>query len=233
MAIDRLPEPELMQDLEQVRAYSEADFCDSEESLMSRLEDYLLKKGKILNSESLILDLGCGPGNITERLSSKWPLTKIIGIDGSQAMLAIARSRTKMRSKTGDPSKIHYCCWDVSSIAEGKVDLEKPVDLIVSNSFLHHLHDPSLFWKALRCLTSKRTVHFHRDLCRPSTVEEAIALQKTYLSNAPNVLSNDYLASLRAAFTVEEVEEQVNSERLDQLNVYGVEDSYLEVDGTF
>ena len=104
---------------------------------------------------------------------------------------------------------------------------------MVSNSLLHHLNDPSVFWKALRCLTSKGTVHFHRDLRRPSTVSKAIALQKTYLPAAPEVLLKDYISSLYAAFTVEEVEDQIKSQGLDQLNVYELEDRYLEVVGIF
>ena len=94
MSMVRFPEPELMQDLHQVRAYSEADFSNSEDSLIARLDEYLIMKGKTLGSDSLIVDLGCGPGNITERLHAKWPWTDIFGIDGSEPMLAIARRRS-------------------------------------------------------------------------------------------------------------------------------------------
>ena len=229
--MDRFPEPELMQDLHQVRAYSEADFSASEDSLIASIDEYLLLKGKIICSESLIVDLGCGPGNITERFSYKWPTAKIIGIDGSQAMLSIARSRAEDARKKGDLTNVNYLCWDMFSIANGKLHLEKPIDLVVSNSLLHHLYDPALFWKVLGYLTDENTVNFHRDLRRPSTFENAIALQKTYLKDAPDVLVKDYLSSLRAAFTIEEVKEQINSQRLDHFEVYEIEDRYLEVVG--
>ncbi len=229
----RVPEPELMQDLSQVIAYAEADFSDSEDSLISGLNEYLVMTGKILGSESLIVDLGCGPGNITERLSRKWPTASIFGIDGSQAMLAIARSREEKGKSKGELINLSYCCWDISLIAQGRLSFGKPVDLVISNSLLHHIYDPSNFWKALSYLTAKETVHFHRDLRRPSTFDKAIALQKTYLRNAPEVLVKDYLASLRAAFTIEEVKEQINNQGLDHLNVYEMDDRYLEVVGTF
>ncbi len=233
MSMVRFPEPELMQDLHQVRAYSEADFSNSEDSLIARLDEYLIMKGKTLGSDSLIVDLGCGPGNITERLSCKWPKARIVGIDGSQAMLAMARSRAEKRKSNGDLILVSYVCCDISLIANGQLNLSKPVDLVVSNSLLHHICDPSLFWKAVSCLTAKHSVHFHRDLRRPSTFEKAIALQKTYLKDAPEVLVKDYLCSLCAAFTIKEVKEQINSERLEQLNVYEVDDRYLEVVGIF
>ena len=228
----RLPEPELMQGLLQVKAYAEADFSKSDASLISCIEEYLLKKGLKVTAKSLILDIGCGPGNITERLSYKWPTAKIFGIDGSQAMLSIARSRAEDARKKGDLTNVNYLCWDMFSIANGKLHLEKPIDLVVSNSLLHHLYDPALFWKVLGYLTDENTVNFHRDLRRPSTFENAIALQKTYLKDAPDVLVKDYLSSLRAAFTIEEVKEQINSQRLDHFEVYEIEDRYLDVVGT-
>ena len=62
-------------------------------------------------------------------------------------------------------------------------------------------------------------------------MEAAIALQKTYLDDAPKILIHDYLASLQAAFTIQEVEAQLNSEGLAHLSVYEVMDRYLEVVG--
>jgi trans-aconitate 2-methyltransferase len=40
-----------------------------------------------------ITDLGCGPGNTTELLSAAFPCAKIIGLDSSENMLAVARVR--------------------------------------------------------------------------------------------------------------------------------------------
>lgn len=40
-----------------------------------------------------IVDMGCGPGNSTELLATRWPAAEIIGLDSSAAMLAEARKR--------------------------------------------------------------------------------------------------------------------------------------------
>ncbi len=45
----------------------------------------------------VIIDLGCGPGNSTAVLRERWPGARIIGIDNSAAMLALARTE-------GEPS---------------------------------------------------------------------------------------------------------------------------------
>ncbi|NLZ83151.1 MAG: class I SAM-dependent methyltransferase [Clostridiales bacterium] len=65
--------------------------------------DNLLKKYGI--QRGLLLELGCGTGNMTRRLSSKGYDT--IGIDSSEEMLAIARD------KSDDDSSILYLCQDM------------------------------------------------------------------------------------------------------------------------
>lgn len=229
----RVLEPELMQDLLQVQAYSDADFSESDNSLIHRIEEVLFQESKKLDSKSLIVDLGCGPGNITELLFSRWPTSEIMGIDGSEAMLALARQRKNQMNSTEAEIRINYCCCDFSSLGNGSIVLERQADLIVSNSLLHHLHDPSYFWEALKPLTAKGTVYLHRDLRRPSSMDDAIALQKAYLPEAPQVLIHDYLASLQAAFTVSEIKAQLESTGLEHLSVLEKSDRYLEVFGSF
>ena len=62
-------------------------------------------------------------------------------------------------------------------------------------------------------------------------MDEAINLQREYLSEAPSVLKNDFLASLRAAFTIQEVENQLIRAGLRNLSVSAIGDRYLEVVG--
>ena len=113
------------------------------------------------------------------------------------------------------------------------VKFKKPADLIISNSVLHHIHQPINFWRSLKFLSAKGTIHIHRDLRRPLSRENVMALQQKYLPEAPQVLVKDYLASLHAAFTVLEVKSQLQKEGLAYLNVDEVDDRYLEVVGSF
>ena len=52
------------------------------------------------------------------------------------------------------------------------------------------------------------------------------------MQEAPSILIRDYLASLHAAFTLEEVQSQLVHAGLDHLHVIEVEDRYLDVFGT-
>ena len=79
----RIPEPELMNKKEQVISYDEADFSKGEDELINQIYYYLKKNNISLSDKDLIVDLGCGPGNISEKLSIKWPYTEVVGVDGS------------------------------------------------------------------------------------------------------------------------------------------------------
>jgi trans-aconitate 2-methyltransferase len=43
-----------------------------------------------------VADLGCGPGNLTAKLSDLWPAARVVGVDNSPEMLAEARARTRL-----------------------------------------------------------------------------------------------------------------------------------------
>lgn len=74
-----------------------------------------------------VVDLGCGPGNSTALLRSRWPDAMIVGIDNSADMLAKA-------SESGVDAR-----WVMADIGEWVP--EKPVDVIFANASLHWLAD--------------------------------------------------------------------------------------------
>ena len=85
--MERVTEPELMNKKEQVNSYDEADFSEGEDNLINQINYYLYKSNVTLSEKDLIVDLGCGPGNISEKLAIKWPNTEVVGIDGSKEMI--------------------------------------------------------------------------------------------------------------------------------------------------
>ena len=63
--------------------------------------------------------------------------------------------------------------------------------------------------------------------------DTAINLQKKYLPKAPKVLIKDYLASLKAAFTINELNQQLLNAQLQFFNVSMVGDQYLDITGAY
>ncbi|MEI6616232.1 MAG: methyltransferase domain-containing protein, partial [Cyanobium sp. ELA507] len=84
--MDRIPEPELMDELLQARAYAAADFSRPDQALV----DAALERFGAAGLGPRLVDLGCGPGNITFRLAAACPAAAVLGLDGAGAMLAIA-----------------------------------------------------------------------------------------------------------------------------------------------
>lgn len=71
-----------------------------------------------------VVDLGCGPGNLTAVLAQRWPHARVLGIDNSQEMLLAASSFSngeQIRFEAGDVRT-----WHPAS----------QVDVIVSNATL-------------------------------------------------------------------------------------------------
>ncbi len=223
----RTPEPELMQIPSQVRAYADADFSRSDSMVVKSLEEYLKKAGRTLNKNDLIFDMACGPGNISERIAKNWPFVNVVGIDGSKEMLNEAENRL-----SGNLTKnLSYKLIDINSIASGDTNLPYKADVLVSNSALHHFHDPYCFWNALKKLGKTKSIHIHRDLIRPASLEKAFELKEKHLSNSPEILKKDFYASLKASFTVEEVSRQLVDAGLSHLEVFQIDELYFEIIG--
>jgi trans-aconitate 2-methyltransferase len=78
-----------------------------------------------LEGAATVVDLGCGPGNVTRLLARKFPHAEVIGIDSSTTMLAKAAET---------PSTIVWRQADIGAFAP-----ERPVDILYSNAALHWL----------------------------------------------------------------------------------------------
>jgi trans-aconitate 2-methyltransferase len=74
-----------------------------------------------------VVDLGCGPGNLTATLATRWPGARIVGIDSSPEMVARAHS-------VGGP--VTFVAGDLRDWAP-----TPDVDVVVSNSALQWVPD--------------------------------------------------------------------------------------------
>ncbi len=218
--MDRITEPELMLDVAQSAAYASADFAESDQRVVDRFE-HLVGKG----FSGSIVDLGCGPGNITFRLGQNFPDCQIVGIDGSKAMLDIARNRLE-RDET-ELKNLNF----IQAVLPLDNGMETGFKGVVSNSLLHHLHNPQDLWGTIKQNTEPGAAVLIVDLRRPMCKEDAQQLVDTYASTAPEVLKTDFYNSLLAAFEPEEVIQQLNKSRMNYLHVQPIADRYLEVSG--
>ena len=221
--MQRVPEPELMDDADQARAYAAADFTAGDQQTIALIRA-LVSETATGASPARVIDLGCGPGNITLRLGEVFPEAEVIGVDGADAMLKLARARASAQD-----CRVQFLDFPLQRLNHSS--LVGTADLIVSNSLLHHLHQPDLLWMLTRTLARPGCRVLHRDLRRPVSPAELDRLQRRHLPDAPQVLIDDFRASLAAAFEPEEVESQLRNAGLTRLTVVAEDDRYLVVSG--
>lgn len=216
----RKPEPELMNDAEQVAAYGSADFEAPHSHFINLLMGYL-PKGKAVTRA---LDLGCGAGDITFRVAASFPDAVVDAVDGSAEMLKFADGLLKR--KPGLSGRVKFI---QSMIAD--FEPEARYGLIASNSLLHHLPEPGVFWDAVKRLSAPGTFLFVMDLLRPESEKEAKRLTALYVSSEPEILQRDFYNSLLAAFEEGEVRAQLDAAGLAHLKTERVSDRHLIVYG--
>ena len=222
--MERICEPELMDEPLQAEAYAAADFSSGDRAVLERIEALPAFRGSGDGEGLSVVDLGCGPGNITFLVARRWPGARVLGIDGSAAMLAIAEQR-----RLADP--VAHRQVRFQRLVLPSPQLAGPCSAVVSNSLLHHLHDPGVFWRAVKQLTGPGTSLYVRDLRRPATAADLEALVARHVGAAPAVLRRDYAHSLRAAFSTAEVSAQLEAAGLGGLEVRELDDRYLEIQG--
>jgi trans-aconitate 2-methyltransferase len=86
--------------------------------------------------DATVLDVGCGTGRVTEALFAIVPEGRVLAFDASAEMVALARQRLGERAEVW--------CQDGLDL-----DLDEPVDAILSTATLHWVTDHDRLWARL------------------------------------------------------------------------------------
>ena len=216
--MQRILEPEVMDTPENVLAYASADFSEVNQKFVN---DLIKKYSSHLKN---VLDLGCGPADIVIRLASNLSKVKITAIDASKNMIKVANENV---TKAKLNNKISL----LAGYVPGLQLPEKSFDTIISNSLLHHLPNPLVLWEEIIRLGKNNAAIFIMDLLRPSSPEAAKEIVEKYSLEEHPILKEDFYNSLLAAFSVDEVKDQLKDANLLKLNVEIISDRHLLVSG--
>lgn len=85
-----------------------------------------------LDGDETVLDAGCGSGRVTELLAARLPRGRVIALDGSGAMIEVARERL---APFGD--RIEFVVADLGR----PLPLSDPLDAILSTATFHWVPD--------------------------------------------------------------------------------------------
>jgi ubiquinone/menaquinone biosynthesis C-methylase UbiE len=217
--VQRIPEPELMTDPEQARAYAQADFSEPHDHFVALCRERFDNQ---LQGE--VLELGCGPGDICRRFADAFPHCHVTGVDGSQAMLDAGYDHNASHP-AGDRVQLRYGLLPDAELPDHHYDA------VISNSLLHHLHEPQVLWLSIIRFGKPGCPVLVMDLMRPPDRETASSMVSEYAGNEPDILKQDFFHSLLAAYTPGEIEAQLQASGLNQLKVEVVSDRHLLVSG--
>jgi ubiquinone/menaquinone biosynthesis C-methylase UbiE len=215
--MDRILEPEIMDDRDAANAYARADFSDSNQAFV---DDLLERYGDRI---ARVLDLGTGPADVPVRLTRAARAAHVTAVDGSAEMLSLARESVHKAKLTG---RITLHLGHLPGLALP----ERSFDTVLCKDMLHHLPDPQALWHEIRRLGRAGAVVYVMDLIRPDSPLEAREIVERVAASEHPLLKEDFYNSLCAAFTLEEVRMQLATAGL-ALKVARAGDRHMAVRG--
>ena len=219
--MERTPEPELMDDEAQALAYHKADMSDSHSKRIELFQERVPKE----NLSGQVLDLGCGSGDIIFRFARAFPEYSFVAVDGAEAMLNIA-----LEELAKDAPLVRRIKFVQAFIPSEEVPKDD-YSVIMSHSFLHHLHNPAVLWETVKDRMTSDTFIFIADLRRPESEQIAREIVEERAGAEAEVHRKDFYNSLLAAFTKKELEAQMKQAGIHGLKVEEVGDIHILVHG--
>jgi ubiquinone/menaquinone biosynthesis C-methylase UbiE len=216
LTLPRRPEPEVMSDAEEVEAYASAAAQAYLDAIDNTLVDQVVSLGV---TGGRLLDIGCGPGGIALKIARRLPQLWVAGIDYSSNMIGAAERAARAAKLDGRATFIvgdgNRLCFRDGSF-----------DLVLSNSVLHHLHDPVAFLNEMGRVAKPGGFVLLRDLRRPCRVSFPLHV-RWYGRYYSGLMRKLYEDSVRAAYTGEELAGLLRQSRLGSARVFYHERTHL------
>ncbi|MEO6471241.1 MAG: methyltransferase domain-containing protein, partial [Aeromicrobium sp.] len=129
---------------------------------------------RVSGDPSTIVDLGCGPGQLTGILRERWPSAKILGVDSSSEMIDQANAGNT-------DAAVRYELGDVA-------DWTGRADLIVSNAMFQWVHNQLDVIKRLTDITETFALQVPNNFDAPShALMREVAGQEQYADHLQDV----------------------------------------------
>jgi ubiquinone/menaquinone biosynthesis C-methylase UbiE len=209
-----------MADRDEAAAYAAADFADVNAAFVERLVELAGDRAEVW-----AVDLGTGPGDIPVRLARERPDWRIVAIDGSPAMLDLARRAVAGPPPLSDRVFLHHADAKMTGLPGTSFDV------VFSNSILHHVTGTVRLWAEVRRLARPGAAIFFRDLARPDSAAAADRIVEQYAGGESATLQDEFRRSLLSAYTPDEVRAQLARAGLERMQVAMASDRHLDAWG--
>jgi len=221
--LPRVPEPEVMDDSAEVEAYSSA----AAQAHLDAIDDTFVEHAVRLvagRERGRALDIGTGPGQIVVKLARRLTLWKFTGVDRSHAM--IAQAGANLASAGGAlAGRVEFQVADGNSLPFP----EKSFDFVTCNSVLHHLAEPENLFSEMARLAKPDGAILLRDLRRPGRLAYPWHVWRNGRHYSGEMLRL-YRASVRAAYTVEELQRMLDASPLRGARVFEHRSTHIGIE---
>jgi len=200
----RILEPEAMDTAEEAEDYDGMNHSDPNRNFMQRLFE--------LGAHGHLLDLGTGPAHLPIMIAKARPDLRVTGIDLAHHMLRVAAHNIEA-SGLGDRIELKH--GDAKALGLEAASF----DTVYSNTILHHIPDPRPFLAEAKRMVKPGGTLLIRDLFRPPIDTRVDELVELYAGEDSERQQNLFAASLRAAFTPEELRDLADQSGLTDCEV--------------
>ena len=217
--LPRVPEPEVMDDSAEVKAYAAA----SAQSFLEKVDDTFVTRalGLVAAKErGRALDIGCGPGQIVLKLARKLKLWKFVGVDRSANM--ITQARANLASVGEAAGRVEFLEDNGNHLAFADASF----DFVICNSVLHHLDDPRNLLGEMARVAKPKAAILLRDLRRPGRLAYALHV-RWHGRRYSGTMYELYKHSVRAAYTVPELQALLRSSPLVGARIFTHHSTHL------
>jgi ubiquinone/menaquinone biosynthesis C-methylase UbiE len=216
----RVPEPEVMDDSDEVAAYS----WSAAQAHLDRIDETFVEHAlRLLDrcKRGRALDIGTGPGQIVIKLARRLTRWKFSGVDRSPNMIAQACANLDAAGPAL-AGRVEF------QIADGN-KLPFPdagFDFVMCNSVLHHLAEPEKLLAEMERLARPGGAILLRDLRRPGRFAHPFHI-RWHGRHYSGTMRQLYRASVRAAYTVPELQRLLDSSPLRGARVFEHESTHI------
>jgi ubiquinone/menaquinone biosynthesis C-methylase UbiE len=198
----RILEPEIMDTEDEAGAYMDAAAAEHLARLDAGWAELVARTGP--RGMARVLDVGTGGGQIPALLARARPRWRIWGVDRSQAMLLAGADAVSAAAREARYVARPFFLGLAAAEARCLPFCDGGLDLVVSNSLLHHLADPTPVLNEIARVTGAGGRVLLRDLRRPPRLlfRSWVAWHGRHYQGTMRAL---YEASVAAAFTLAEL----------------------------
>jgi ubiquinone/menaquinone biosynthesis C-methylase UbiE len=210
--LQRVAEPEVMDDSAEVEAYSSA----AAQSYLNAIDDTFVDHAMRLvgkRERGRALDIGTGPGQIVLKLARRLTRWKFVGVDRSPNM--IAQGAASLTPAVELAGRVHFYVGDGNQLPFR----DGSFDLVVCNSVLHHIAEPQKLLAEIVRLSKPGGAILLRDLRRPSRLAYPFHVRQ-HGRHYQGLMYKLYCDSVRSAYTVEELQRLLDASALKGAQIF-------------